>query len=109
MLLRVNYLMIIVLVCLSCYFSHELSTINKSKPLINAHATLECHRREYTFKATRTDLSGRQCWEYITVMSCWGRCDSGEVCPIFISILNIHLFSMPLNTFNVKYVERNLL
>lgn len=89
MLLRVNYIILIVWICLSCYLSHELSTINKSKPLINAHATLECHRREYTFKATRTDLSGRQCWEYITVMSCWGRCDSGEVSHIYLNKLYI--------------------
>jgi hypothetical protein len=43
--------------------------------------TLECHRREYTFKAVRYDELGRKCWQYVTVMSCWGRCDSGEVRP----------------------------
>ncbi|XP_076314640.1 thyrostimulin beta-5 subunit-like [Tachypleus tridentatus] len=50
-----------------------------SSGLINPQATLECHRREYTYTATRTDSRGRQCWDSLTVMSCWGRCDSGEI------------------------------
>ena len=81
MLLRANNLMTIVWIIVFCCDSNQLSTIdrNRPKPSINSRQTLECHRREYTFKATRTDSFGRQCWEYITVMSCWGRCDSGEV------------------------------
>lgn len=46
---------------------------------IDPRFTLQCHRREYTFKAVRYDESGRKCWQFVTVMSCWGRCDSGEV------------------------------
>lgn len=47
--------------------------------LVNTQTTLECHRREYTFKATRSDSKGNVCWDDITAMSCWGRCDSGEI------------------------------
>ena len=50
-----------------------------SSTLIDPRFTLECHRREYTFKAVRYDDVGRKCWQFVTVMSCWGRCDSGEV------------------------------
>ncbi|XP_076365831.1 thyrostimulin beta-5 subunit-like [Tachypleus tridentatus] len=46
---------------------------------IRPESTLECHKRLYTFKATRTDSKGRQCWDYLNAMSCWGRCDSGEI------------------------------
>ncbi|XP_076315566.1 thyrostimulin beta-5 subunit-like [Tachypleus tridentatus] len=45
----------------------------------SAESTLACHKREYTFKATRTDSNGHQCWDYLNTMSCWGRCDSGEI------------------------------
>ncbi|XP_077494069.1 glycoprotein hormone beta 5 [Amblyomma americanum] len=46
---------------------------------VDTLTTLECHRREYSFRATRTDAKGNQCWDDITAMSCWGRCDSGEI------------------------------
>lgn len=42
-------------------------------------STLECHRRMYAYKVTKTDSTGRICWDVINVMSCWGRCDSNEV------------------------------
>lgn len=42
-------------------------------------STLECHRRVYAYKVTKTDSAGRICWDVINVMSCWGRCDSNEV------------------------------
>ncbi|XP_047002291.1 thyrostimulin beta-5 subunit [Schistocerca americana] len=42
-------------------------------------STLECHRRLYTYKVTKTDADGRACWDVINVMSCWGRCDSNEI------------------------------
>ncbi|GIY35225.1 thyrostimulin beta-5 subunit [Caerostris darwini] len=41
--------------------------------------TLDCHRREFTFKASQTDENGLQCWGVVTAMSCWGRCDTGEI------------------------------
>ncbi|XP_066975748.1 thyrostimulin beta-5 subunit [Macrobrachium rosenbergii] len=46
---------------------------------INPLSTLECHRRQYTYKVHKTDDNGRICWDYINVMSCWGRCDSNEI------------------------------
>ncbi|XP_045603174.1 thyrostimulin beta-5 subunit [Procambarus clarkii] len=46
---------------------------------INPHSTLECHRRQYTYKVHKTDDDGRVCWDFINVMSCWGRCDSNEI------------------------------
>lgn len=49
------------------------------KHFVDPQTSLDCHRREYTFKASRTDAFGRKCWQYVKVMSCWGRCDSGEV------------------------------
>ncbi len=79
MLLRLNHFITIVWILYSCYYSYE-SSLDRNKPQISSKQTLECHRREYTFKATRSDPTGRQCWDYITAMSCWGRCDSGEVC-----------------------------
>ncbi|XP_069970009.1 thyrostimulin beta-5 subunit [Penaeus vannamei] len=46
---------------------------------IDPLSTLECHRRQYTYKVHKTDDNGRMCWDYINVMSCWGRCDSNEI------------------------------
>lgn len=46
---------------------------------INPMSTLECHRRQYTYKVHKTDDDGRMCWDFINVMSCWGRCDSNEI------------------------------
>lgn len=57
----------------------DSSTSQNKYTVVDPRLTLDCHRREYTYKASRTDFLGRQCWQYITVMSCWGRCDSGEV------------------------------
>ncbi|KAM7299927.1 hypothetical protein ISCGN_020491 [Ixodes scapularis] len=47
--------------------------------VVDTQTTLDCHRREYTFKATRVDTKGNRCWDDVTAMSCWGRCDSGEI------------------------------
>ncbi|KAI1302327.1 Glycoprotein hormone beta-5 [Halotydeus destructor] len=46
---------------------------------IDPRTTLACHRREYTFKASQTDNYGNQCWQYVKALSCWGRCDTGEI------------------------------
>lgn len=91
-ILKAMFLALILFICFDCCLSYKkshkkLENSSKPKPIINPHATLECHRREYTFKATNSDSSGKQCWEYITVLSCWGRCDSGEVS----FLINIHL------------------
>lgn len=42
-------------------------------------APLGCHRRLYTYRVTQTDQSGRECWDHVSVWSCWGRCDSNEI------------------------------
>ncbi|XP_053211643.1 uncharacterized protein LOC128395263 [Panonychus citri] len=46
---------------------------------VDLSSTLECHRREFTFNASRSDSLGRKCWGLVTAMSCWGRCDSSEI------------------------------
>ncbi|XP_055853030.1 thyrostimulin beta-5 subunit [Episyrphus balteatus] len=40
---------------------------------------LGCHRRMYTYRVTQSDAQGRECWDLVNVMSCWGRCDSSEI------------------------------
>ncbi|KAK6636184.1 hypothetical protein RUM43_009837 [Polyplax serrata] len=41
--------------------------------------TLDCNRRTYSHKVIQTDSEGKICWDMVTVVSCWGRCDSNEV------------------------------
>lgn len=57
--------------------SNKISLDKSSK--INLAQSLKCHVREYTYKAIRRDDYGRSCWQYLTIKSCWGRCDSSEV------------------------------
>ena len=76
--------------------SKYLSKSSKKSRFIDPRNTLECHRREYTFKATNTDGKGRRCWQFVTAMSCWGRCHSGEVSlvntlDLFITMANVYL------------------
>lgn len=58
---------------------------------------LGCHMRLYTYRITQTDekgihsfafqllqsiideFAGHECWDYVNVWSCWGRCDSREI------------------------------
>ncbi|KAH8272166.1 hypothetical protein KR018_004488, partial [Drosophila ironensis] len=53
----------------------ELEPINSGSTV----APLGCHRRLYTYKVTQTDPLGHECWDYVSVWSCWGRCDSSEI------------------------------
>jgi len=46
---------------------------------VDPATTLSCHRRLYSYKVTKTDSSGKKCWDHVNVMSCWGRCDSNEI------------------------------
>jgi hypothetical protein len=55
----------------------EVEATSLQEPILAS--TLECHRRLYAYKVTKTDSAGRICWDMINVMSCWGRCDSNEV------------------------------
>lgn len=42
-------------------------------------APLGCHRRLYTYRITQNDENGHECWDNVSVWSCWGRCDSNEI------------------------------
>ena len=58
----------------------------KTSSTIDPETTVGCYRREYFFKAERTDASGLKCWSTVKTVSCWGRCETGEVsCTLFIS------------------------
>lgn len=44
------------------------------------HGTqLGCHRRMHTYRVSQTDKNNRECWDFVSVAVCWGRCDSGEI------------------------------
>lgn len=61
----------------------ETERVFKEKePIVEAAVTLECHRRLYTYRVTKTDENGKQCWDTLTVNACWGRCDSYEVSSV---------------------------
>ncbi|XP_052864450.1 thyrostimulin beta-5 subunit [Anopheles cruzii] len=40
---------------------------------------LGCHKRLFTYRVSQTDSKGRECWDHVSVLSCWGRCDSNEI------------------------------
>ncbi|CAH0554647.1 unnamed protein product [Brassicogethes aeneus] len=46
---------------------------------LDASETLECHKRMYTYSVTQTDENGKSCRDKVSVMACWGRCDSNEI------------------------------
>ncbi|CAH1791441.1 unnamed protein product [Owenia fusiformis] len=50
---------------------------------INEETTISCLVREYNFKVNKphTLPSGEvlQCWDVVSVNSCWGRCDTSEI------------------------------
>lgn len=56
----------------------------EKEPISDAAVTLKCHRRLYTYRVTKTDENGKQCWDTISVNACWGRCDSNEVSSLLI-------------------------
>lgn len=66
-------------------------SIKKSRYL-DPGQTIDCHRREYTYLASNTDSKGRRCWQYITAMACWGRCETLEVMFLFNTTLLLSLF-----------------
>ncbi|CAH1375612.1 hypothetical protein MTP99_017022 [Tenebrio molitor] len=67
-----------ILVCLSALVSSQ-SIIEAGLEPLDASGTIECHRRMYTYRVTQTDDNGKQCWDTLSVMACWGRCDSNEI------------------------------
>lgn len=40
---------------------------------------LGCHKRKYTYRVSQSDKFGRSCWDFVSVNSCFGRCDSNEI------------------------------
>lgn len=42
-------------------------------------ASLRCTRRLYTYRISQSDSAGRECWDHVSVWSCFGRCDSTEI------------------------------
>lgn len=83
-----------------------------SSEMLDAVNTLECHRRTYTYRVTQTDENGKQCWDTLSVLACWGRCDSNEVC-LYLYISNIIIganlsffFILILTFLNVKPTEK---
>lgn len=67
--------------CFIIIFVLLLIAINLSLPMeIETNSPpLGCHRRLYTIKVTQSDSNGHECWDNVSVMSCWGRCDSNEI------------------------------
>lgn len=54
--------------------------------------TLDCHRRLYTYRVVQSDGQGKQCWDTLSVWSCWGRCDSNEVRHTYLQIQSFIFF-----------------
>lgn len=52
---------------------------------VDLDGVFSCVRRGYSFKVSQQDQRGRTCWDTVTAMSCWGRCDSNEVTTRFFS------------------------
>lgn len=56
--------------------SADISPIIEEGP---TKTPLGCHKRQYTYRVTQADQNGFECWDNVSVMSCWGRCDSNEI------------------------------
>ncbi|KAB0789993.1 hypothetical protein PPYR_11183 [Photinus pyralis] len=63
-----------------------VASISGTQKIVNADLervdpinTLDCHRRLYTYRVTQSDENGKECWDTLSVLSCWGRCDSNEI------------------------------
>ncbi|KAJ6646424.1 Thyrostimulin beta-5 subunit [Pseudolycoriella hygida] len=61
-----------------------VSTINSShQSVADLHKPVEaglgCNMRLYTYRITQSDSKGRECWDHVSVWSCFGRCDSNEI------------------------------
>ena len=68
------------------YFTISLlSALSLMTNSLNPKTTLDCHRRKFTFNATAFKIdvkTGEEvlCHGMVSAPSCWGRCDSSEVC-----------------------------
>ncbi|KAL1498287.1 hypothetical protein ABEB36_009108 [Hypothenemus hampei] len=46
---------------------------------VNQKTTLKCHKFLHKHDVTQLDKNGKACWDTLSVMACWGRCDSKEM------------------------------
>ncbi|XP_017469433.1 PREDICTED: glycoprotein hormone beta-5 [Rhagoletis zephyria] len=69
------------LVAFISFSTSALSQVLEAQPINSSPtaAPLGCHQRLYTYRITQADAQGRECWDYVSVRSCWGRCDSSEI------------------------------
>ncbi|XP_044754549.1 thyrostimulin beta-5 subunit [Coccinella septempunctata] len=65
-------------ICLFMITTSVVSQIDVDS-LIPPEEDLECRERVYTFQVTQTDENGKQCWDALSTVACWGRCDSNEI------------------------------
>lgn len=70
--------------------------IDVAESQVDSSETLECHRKLYTYRVTQTDENGKQCWDTVSALACWGRCDSNEVKIIAwnLSFIDMHEFQI---------------
>lgn len=69
------------------FFLLYISTMIDTQSIIEAasfeeeveNSTLKCHKRLYNYSVSQVDQNGKKCWDILSVMACWGRCDSNEV------------------------------
>ncbi|XP_055945858.1 thyrostimulin beta-5 subunit-like [Argiope bruennichi] len=67
------------LLCVVVFIVLVEASVDSSDPYSTFKNVLQCLRREYTLRASRSDDFGRRCWDVIRTTSCWGRCDSFEI------------------------------
>lgn len=92
---------LLVLCDVLCDFGSSELTVQSALGSSAPPTGLGCHRRLYTYRITQSDESGEfhcgrlicqerwaysnfltlghECWDHISVWSCWGRCDSREI------------------------------
>lgn len=74
---------------------------------IDSSGSLECQRSLYTYRVTQADENGKQCWDTLSVMACWGRCDSNEVCIVYSPKLIRHCkFTIKKNVTKCVFLKR---
>ncbi|XP_066260822.1 thyrostimulin beta-5 subunit [Euwallacea similis] len=69
------------------FFFLYISSIVSTQKIIEAasfedfdeNSTLKCHKRLYNYRVSQVDKNGKECWDVLSVMACWGRCDSNEI------------------------------
>ncbi|XP_060529924.1 thyrostimulin beta-5 subunit [Cylas formicarius] len=78
MLLTILWIFVAVHVAVRCQQIIDIGPIYDDEDT-DENLTLKCHKRTYTYKVSQTDENGKECWDILSVMACWGRCDSNEI------------------------------